>query len=74
VSEATIRKFWAKQEVIRKHSALISEETEKEKIERLSADLQSWKISYIFTLMVCVKQTCPLHSHSPFWKQYKLLN
>jgi len=27
VSEITIRKVWAKQEVIRKHSALMSEET-----------------------------------------------
>jgi len=39
------------QEVIHKHSALMSQRDKK--IEHLSADVQSWKISYIFGWIVC---------------------
>jgi len=49
VSEATIRKVWAKREVFHKGSALTSEETKKKKFrERMLGRLQRWKISYTF--------------------------
>jgi len=53
MSETAIRK------VFHKCSALISEQTKKKIIERLSADLQSRKIRYIFGLITWVEKTAP---------------
>ena len=50
VSEATIRKVWAKREVTQKRSDLMSnlKRRKRKNLERLSGGLKRWKISYTF--------------------------
>ena len=53
-NEAAVRKVCAKREVVRKRSAVMSEDTHKKKLVRLSTDLQSWMVRYFRGLIICI--------------------
>ncbi|KAI6650796.1 hypothetical protein LOD99_7855 [Oopsacas minuta] len=74
VSKGAIRKVWKNREVIRKRSALLSEQTKTKSFEVLFVGFRTWKTCYTFGLMACAVLTCLFHPLWPSQKQSKSLN